>query len=154
MNPKPNFFKTPWSQNGSKASPGNEYLSHNKQDYLTPGQKAFMAPNFANPNPQFKENQHFQKWDDFLTPSKAKHEGFRSNTGQYSGSGQLEPGPQFANFNSRHSFFNEEKTLELKIQEQEFEFSRTSRVPQDFRLEYVEYQSLPHVSQFTPGFPK
>jgi hypothetical protein len=162
MQPKPNSFFT---NNQNNLFPGKDYLSHSKQDYLTPGQKAFLAQGQFNGNPNSKENNHFLKWNNipnnafnknnnFNCGNQIKSEGFRSNTGQYNSSYEDNKGPMFMEFNSRHSFFNEDKTLDMKIQEQEFEFSRMSNVPQNFQLEYVEYDHLPHVSQLTPGFSK
>lgn len=157
MKPHNNFFSSKWTTQNMKPVPGNEYISQGNAEYLTPGQKAFLEQNNKNYNPQYKENQHMPNWGTsaFLAGDLKSEVGFRSNTGQYNNPNENQKGPRFMNHHdSRSSFYQQDDMLELKIQEQEFEFSKMSNVPQGFKLEYVEYNNLPHVSQLNPAFAK
>jgi len=162
MNPNPNYPNSNWPGPNKNQFYGNDYLSHNRAEYLTPGQKAFSGNGQNNWTSEWKENKQIPNWNNpskFPSKFNSMDEGrFRSNTGQYNNSNENHNGPSFLNLNDhskiRRSYFDEEETLLMKIEEQEFEFSRMSNVPQNFKLEYIEFNNLPHISQVNPAFVK
>ena len=162
MKPNQNHQSSNWSKQNNKPSYGNDYLSHKEAEYLTPGQKGFSNSEQNNWLPNFKENKPFSNWGKPNNLNNKFHTinegGFRSNTGQYNNSNENHKGPSFLNLNNhskiRSSYFDEEETLLMKIEEQEFEFSKLSNVPQNFKLEYVEFDNLPHISQINPAMAK
>lgn len=162
MNPNHNFPFSNWRAKPSKPFHGNDYISHNKTEYLTPGQKAFLNNDGFDWNANSKENKQFSNWKPQThfaqTSDKNDEFGFRSNTGQYNNSNENNKGPTFSNLDDhsrmRRSYFDHEDLLASKIEEQEFEFSRKSSIPQNFKLEYIEYNDLPHISQLNPATAK
>lgn len=159
MNPNRNPPYSHWPNQQHKPFHGNDYISHNKAEYLTPGQKAFPGGTNSLWSANAKENKLTFNWKPSSKfPAPKDDFGFRSNTGQYNNSNENHKGPCFLQSAdqppTRPSYFDHDDLLSSKIAEQEFEFSRLSSTPQNFRLEYVEYNDLPHISQLNPATSK
>ena len=152
-----------WFLKSVNSVPGNNYNLHNKKEYLTPGQIGYNGNNSFGFKKNFKENHFGDNWNlksnNNINNLKFVNEGgFRSNTGQYNNSNENHAGPKFGNLKDqnkfRYSYFEREEDLEMKIKEQDLEFSRMSNVNENFKLQYIEYNFLPHISQLNLAVSK
>ena len=163
MYPNQGNSSSNWFLKTNNPTPGNDYISHNKTEYLTPGQKGFSEKNLSGWNLNPKENNFMNNWNikqNFNNKNSFKVNndgGFRSNTGQYNNSNENNSGPKFCNLKEnsklRYSYYNEDD-FESIIKEQDEAFSRMSNVNENFKLEYIEYDSLPHISQLNLAVSK
>ena len=163
MFPNQNNPSSNWFMNSNNSIPGNNYISNKKSECFTSGQKGFNENYSFGYKNNIKENHFDHNWNfkSNLNNNNFKFNnegGFRSNTGQYNNSNENNIGPKFDNLNHhskyRYSYFENKEDIEDKIKAQDEEFSRMSNVNENFKLEYIEYNNLPHISQLNLAVSK
>ena len=139
----------------------------NQFEYLSKLSQSIKSE--INPNSTLQKSQNSAKINSSVDPNKNLWNDFRSNTGQFCNSNEknfINNNTEFFSNNTkiRKSYYEEEPlypnkqnwfknpySLEQKLREQNEIIERTSIVPPNFKIGYIEYEQLPHISQYNPS---